>query len=150
MKSFHSIIKLYTVKYDSKVAKICSPLKDHLGISIFTYYKIDNEGKFLTLSNFPEQMDFYYEQQLYLVNPFLVHPTLLRPGCVFTETTTDERYQQGIKMSRDQFHMHNPFLIVNKNLDSVEGFLFGNKIAYSAKKPSYLNWLDLLKKFRLF
>jgi len=150
MESLSEIIKKYNFKHYHKIDKICSPLKDHLSISIFIYYRIETDGKFVTLSNFPEQIDFYYCQELYLVNPFLVHPSLLRPGCLFTETTPNQDYQRAIHLSQEKFHMYNTFLVVTKSALFLEGFLFGNKVPNFKKIPNYLNYLDLLEKFSVY
>ena len=40
------LIKNYTIKYDSKVQKICEPLKNQLGVAFFEYLTIDADGRF--------------------------------------------------------------------------------------------------------
>jgi len=145
MRSIKDVVN-YTIKFDSKIKKICSPLENHLGISIFTYYKINKIGEFTTLSNFTEQLDFYYQEGLYLTNPYLVSPTLVKSGCVLTATTQDLEYQKSIDLSRQRFNMTNTFLIVQQNQDSYEGCLFGNN-KNVLKEVNYLENIFLLKKF---
>lgn len=145
MRTIKEIVR-YTIKFDKKIKKICSPLNDYLNIPIFTYYKIHQNGTIVTISNFTEQMEFYYEEGLYLSNPYLVSPALIKSGCVMTATTPDPDYQKTIDLSRQRFNMTNTFLIIQKENEFCEGFLFGNN-AKATKQTNYLEHIFLLKKF---
>ena len=69
----NELIKRYTIKHDQRIKKICAPLKDYLGISTFAYYTIEQDGRFAIISNYPEQLDFFYSEKLYLNCP-CIHP----------------------------------------------------------------------------
>lgn len=135
----------YSIKFDAKIKKITSPLNDCLSIPIFTYYKIYKDGTFLTLSNFTEQLDFYYQEDFYLSNPYLVSPKLMKSGCVFTADTEDPEYRKSVDISRNKYNMTNTFLMVYQSRDSCEGYLFGNK--NSPQKTNYIENIFALKKF---
>src|ERR1700679_1298230 len=101
------LIKNYTVKYDWKIKKICEPLKS-LGIPIFAYSTVKDDGRFSMISNFPEQLDFYYRNNLFHQDNFLVHPKLLRSGCTLIPLTPDPHY---LELSRKLHKMHYLYLV---------------------------------------
>jgi hypothetical protein len=45
MPSWKQIVQDYIVKHSDKIKKTTRPLKDHLGVSYFTYHRIDLDGK---------------------------------------------------------------------------------------------------------
>jgi len=148
MQDFSEIVKRYTIKYDKKIRELTCHLNKNLNIFNYTYFKINNDGKFVTLSNNPEQLDFYYFEKYYLNNPYLVDPNLLKSGLVFTAATKDEKYLQTINTSLKRFQMDNTFLMLEKKEGQVEGFLFATKPNQSSF--NYISNLDILKKFNGF
>jgi LuxR family transcriptional regulator len=149
MKNLHDLIKKYTIQHDRKIKKICSPLKECLGVDFFTYYQIGGDGSFVLISNFPEQMDFYYSEKLYMFNPYLVHPKLLRSGLAFTDTTLDSAYCKTLKASQSQFGLHHPFLILKKYQNSVELFCFSTK-QKDFNRDEYLCNAEVLQRFSAY
>lgn len=139
------IIDKYTVKYDKKVKQICAPLVECLGIPVFTYFRLDSSGQFVILGNFAAQLEYYYDQQLFQANPYLVDPELLQSGCVILADTPDPEFLDTIERSKKMYHLDNTFLILEKSGDTVEGFFFGTRSPNAS--PIYLHRLDLLKKF---
>lgn len=147
MTIFCEIIIKHTVKYDYKIKSICDPLVNLLNIPFFTYYQIDATGKFVILSNFAEQCDFYYSEKMYLTNPYLTHPHLMSSGYVLTETTPDAEYLRKLETSLHKFCVGNTFLIAQRNGDVIDCFYFGAQNKHSDYFHHYLNNLELLKKF---
>lgn len=147
MNDLSQIIKRYTIRYDKKIKKSTELLDKNLNIFSYTYFKIENDGRFVTLSNNPEQLDFYYAEKYYLYNPYLVDPNLLKSGLVFTAMTKDKDYLDTVNTSLNRFKMDNTFLMLEKNEGQVEGFLFATKPTQKQATSNYLNYLDLLKKF---
>lgn len=141
--NLNELIKKYTIKHDRSIKKICAPLKDCLGISIFTYYFIEEDGHFGILSNYPEQIEFFYSQKLYLTNPYLKHPHLFRSGHTYDQSISDPK----LDIFQQKYQIFNLFLSLQRNINCVEGFLFGNKTQDSKNNINYLNKLDLLNKF---
>ncbi len=140
------LVNKYTVKYDSKIKQVCEPLKQHLNIPTFVYYTIDNDGRYTMLSSHPAQLEEYYEQKLYLNNPYLVHPSLLHSGCTSIYSTRNSHFTEQEIQSHSRYDIGNPFLIIQKREKIVEGFLFANDL----KNPNpidFISHIDLLKKF---
>lgn len=140
--NLNDLVKKYTIKHDRFIKNICAPLKDCLGIPIFTYYTIEEDGRFGILSSCAEQLDFFYEEKLYLTNPYLKHPYLFRSGHTFVQATPDPTY---LELSQQRFQVSNLFLTLQRNSNCIEGFLFGTKTI--DPNINYLNQLDLLNKF---
>lgn len=145
MHDLERMVQTTTVKYHQKIKQACLPLKDSLNIDVFTYFQIDSVGQFITLSNHPPLLEFHYAQNLHLTNPYLVHTDLLRSGYVLTQTTANQKYLSGLRLSSDHFKIANPLLMLKKTERTVEGFFFS-----SPSTIDYLQYLDLLKKFASF
>lgn len=140
------IVKNYTTRFDKKLKKITSPLNDFFNIFNYVYFKIEEDGRFVTLSNYPEQLEYYYEEKFYLNNPYLVHPSLLKSGAVLTLTTQDDKYHETVVKSLERFNTHNTFLMLEKRNNQVEGHLFATRPG-ECDASFYLEKLPLLKKF---
>ena len=150
MEDLSEIIKCYTIRYDKKIRDTTSYLGKYFNISCYTYFKIEKDGRFTTLSNNTEQLDFYYAEKYYLCNPYLVEPNLLKSGVVFTAMTKDEKYLDTVKTSLNRFQMDNTFLMLEKKEGCVEGFLFATKPTEKQAAFNYLNYFDILKKFNCY
>ncbi len=148
MNDFSEIVKQYTIKYDKKIREVTCHLHKNFNIFNYTYFKIQDDGRFVTLSNNPEQLDFYYAEKYYLSNPYLVDPNLLKSGLVFTALTKDEEYLNTINTSLNRFQIDNTFLMLDKKEGQVEGFLYATRPNESTF--NYISNLDVLKKFNSF
>src|SRR5438128_522442 len=114
----------HSIMREKELKKLCSPLQEYFDIPIFTYFRIQNDGTFVTLTTAIEQLEYYYQEKFYQVNPFLVHPDLIHSGCVVTKKTNDPAYLETISASERRFFAHNPFLIITKSMEQLEGFYF--------------------------
>ncbi len=108
--NMHEIITRYSVRYDAKIKKICKPLTQYLGIPYFTYYYVDENGHFATLSNATEFMDYYYAEEYYINNPYMAHPDLFQSGQLMSPCALDVNQQQKLRHRFDADHLfRNPF-----------------------------------------
>lgn len=144
-ENLNDLVKRYSIKHDRVIKNICAPLKDSFGIPVFTYFTIEEDGRFGILSSCPEQLAFFFHEKLYLNNSYLKHPHLFRSGYTLTSGITDPTYQE---RSKKQFQVGSLFHAIQRKVHSIDGFLFAtpatdknNRIDY------YLNHLDLLNKF---
>jgi DNA-binding CsgD family transcriptional regulator len=150
MKDLSEIVKRYTIGYDQKIKNVTVHLANNFNIFSYTYFKIEEDGRFITLSNNPEQLDFYYAEKYYLQNPYLLNPHLLRSGFVLTTMTQDEKYLNTVNTSLKRFQMDNTFLMLEKRGGKVEGFLFATRPTKEDAIFNYLNYFDTLKKFNCY
>lgn len=147
MKNLQRLINSYSIRYNNKIKHICDPLTDLLNIPFFTYYNIDSEGRYCLLSNYPDECEYYYSEKMYLANPYLIHPDLIRSGYVMTTSTPSQDYLETLSKAQRKFQTNNPFLMIQKSGDLIEGFLFATNNNNPNFSHHYLNHLDLLKKF---
>lgn len=150
MNDLSEIIKRYTIKYDTKIKSLTDHLDKFLNIFSYTYFKIESDGRFVTLANNPECIDFYYFEKYFLHNPYFVDPKLLKSGIVFTSTTQNKNYLDTVSSILNRFQVDHTFLMLEKTEGRVEGFLFGAKESKSQTSFNYMNYLDVLKKFNSY
>ncbi len=142
--NLNDLIRNYTIKYDWKIKKICQPLKNLLGVSVFAYSIIEEDGRFSMISNYPEQLDFYYQNNLFHQDNFLVHPKLLRSGCALIPLTPDPYYTE---LSRKLHKMNHLYLILKKEGNKTESFYFTDSDIDASNALHLINQTDLLIRF---
>lgn len=145
MEDLTDLVKQFTIKNDRTIKKICTPLLDCFGIHCFSYYFINPDGHFGTICSLPEQLLFYYEQELYLTNPWLRHPKLLRSGYAYIPATPDKIL---LEVSDKKYQVRNMLLILQHQGENLEGFTF----VLPTLNPNncadfFLKNLDLFYKF---
>ena len=143
MSNLIDLVKQYTIQHDRTIRNVCAPLKDSLGISLFCYYTIEQDGRFGIISNYPQQLEFFYEQKLYLTNPYLKHPQLFRSGCALILPNPEPHY---VEIIEKRFQVRDMFLMLQRRVTSVEGFLFAMQTE-SKDEIDYLHHIDILTKF---
>jgi DNA-binding CsgD family transcriptional regulator len=147
MEDLTDLVKQYTIKHDRLLKSICAPLKEAFGIDSFIYYIIEEDGRFGILSNHAEQAECYYTEELYLKNPFMVHPKLLRSGCALVPAITDPCFQE---LFREQFQIHYLLLITKRTGNAIECFLFSSKELNPHTCAEFFAKSDVLHKFTLY
>lgn len=141
------LIMRYTNKHSHLLKKICEPLNTHFGISTFSYYFIENDGRFGIVSNYPEQLHFFYHHQLYLSCPYLTHPSFFRSGYALIPITSNSEY---LEISKREYSVSHLFLILKKMRNRIEGFFFTTPQLNSQNNILFLNQIDLLQQFGLY
>lgn len=121
--SFNQLIQKYTVRHDRKIKQTCEPLKNYLGMEYFSYYSINNDGRFVFLSNFPEQVEYFFAQDLHLSCPYYVHPNYLKSGVILDSPTPDAFHQEKITA---KYSMSNILILIEKEEECVKTYLFSN------------------------
>lgn len=150
MSDFPDIIKKYTSKYNKKLKLITSNLNSLLNITTLTFFKTFNDGKFITLSNHPEQLEFYYHEKVYLDNPYFVDPKLLKSGFMFDSMINDDQFQLSQSKVNEKFQVNNAFIILDKKPEAIEGFYYGANLDKKNAYFNFLNYFDILKKFNSY
>lgn len=144
MSDLKDLVKRYIIRQDRAIKKICAPLKERLDIPNFTYYSIDSEGNYTFLSSYPEQIDFFYQNELFKTCPHLRDPRFFRSGYSLINAVDDPNYA---KISKSKYNIDKMFLMQQRSGDSIEGFLFSRQKSGENDAIGYLHQLDLLKKF---
>lgn len=144
MNDLSQMIKLYSARHKNKINEICSPLSVYLNIPVFTYYCIEADGRFVYITNAIEFHEFYFQNKLYVGNPYFGHPALFRSGQTISPCTMDEESK---KILNSRFKADHFFLTLNANEEKVEGFIFANENVGQEKEVHYIEQLGLLEKF---
>lgn len=144
MSGFQDVFTKLVLKRERSVKDICAPLVDCLGIPIFAYGSIESDGRYVNLTNYPKIEEEYYAQQLYLDDPHVSHPLLLRSGTISIPVTYNPEYMQKILK---QSQVGQLLLILQCSEQRVEAFFFGLKSDESNAHTRLFNCFDLLQRF---
>ena len=125
MSDIKKIIEAHSIKHHNQLKKLCSPLSDLLGITIFSHFFIESDGKFGTLTNQPDFLDYYFKTDQHLINPYLSHPHLFRSGYDITPGAT--YHPDFMKLMEEKFSIHRMFIIAQQKGDRLECSLFANR-----------------------
>lgn len=143
MNEFNYLIKNYSIKNVKRIRDICSPLRN-FGIEHFTYYYVEEDGAFGTLTNNLDHIDHYYSNGYHLNNPFMSHPSLFRSGIMYCPCTFKEEWQEIVKRRTNRDHI---YLKIESQPGLVEGYCFSDSQFDISKLPNYLPWTNELTKF---
>lgn len=138
------IVKNYSIRNDRKIKKICEPLVDHLDIPVFAYYFVEADGSFGFLTNSLDFNSYYFEENIYLANPYFAHPAFFRSGYAMLPCSSDEETQKKLNIRFSADHM---FLHVKTNSNVMESFIFANLHEGLKDGQNYMMKIDLLDKF---
>lgn len=148
MLSWEQIVQNYIIKNSNQIKKATQPLQDHFGIKYFTYHRIDNDGKYTVLLDRPEWAEHYVSQQIFLLDPYLRHPSVYQSGMHLVATQgTDEYREQVLSSGKQVLDMDTGILVINKSSDYVEFFGYSGNKSNSALESLYLNHQKVLNSF---
>ncbi len=147
-KSVENYVDRYIKSYHKKIQQICEPLQRCFGINYFTYHSVTPEGYWRPIVSRMDWADFFTENQLYLHDPFLLHPRCYQNGAILWASYVQEPYcQQVLKVAEDQFLMAHGFCIIERQGENCEFFGFSAPPEQENIYATYLNDLPLLKEF---
>lgn len=138
------MINKYSAKHDRKINQICRPLVDCLGISVFTYYFIEEDGTFGALTNAIEFHEYYFSENLHLNNPYYSHPSFFHSGHLIAPCSLDATTQKNLE---NRFKADHYFLTLQASPAKMEGFIFASPHANSEGYLPFISRLELLNKF---
>lgn len=144
MGDLREMIKQHSVKNCDKLKRICAPLFDCLKIPIFDFYRIEESGRFGSLTNSPDFLDYYYATKQYLINPYLSHPRLFCSGYTISPVSFQSEYSDTM---HKLFGISYLFIMLQQKGDCVEAFIFGNRDLDPHHTISLISHVDLLHKF---
>ena len=148
MLSWKEIVQNYIIKHSNKVTKTTRPLRDHFGIGYFPYHRIDNKGKYTVLLDRPDWAERYVSDQIYLMDPYLRHPSVYKSGITRVDSHGSEEYKERtMDAANEVLEMNMGAMLIEKSEDGVEFFGFSANSQTSALEDLYLNHQGLLKSF---
>lgn len=147
MGNLQELIQQYTIKRERAIKKICAPLES-LGFPVFFYFRIEPDGRFGTVSNYPEEIDYYYSEQFYLDNPYLIHPSLIYSG--YTCSTAAPYNTELSDKIFNRFQLFHVFVIFQKFAEAIEGFVFAPQKRSSSEMIQKIEFYSKLRQMHLF
>ena len=108
----------------SDAVKKCTRPLNHLGVTCFYYVLIKENGDQILLTDCPHVDEYYYQEKLYLKDPYLRHPDNYEPGLFFFESNKKEEYDQSLSYLERFFKISPLIGLCEKQVDSVEFFGF--------------------------
>lgn len=133
----------YTRKFNNKVKRICSPLFSHLGFNAFLYHYISNDGHATSFGSDIPTFEYYYYNNLYLVNPFVRHPSYFQTSIQLVSDVNDAAYQETIKCQSDAYDIAYRVIFFEKLEHGCQGFSFATPKNFTG----YVTDLKLLSRF---
>lgn len=146
MKETSRINQFFSSPYSKRILNLSEPLKALLGIDVFWCSVIRSDGRFNQISNVPHMTEHYWDNNLYLQNPFLCHPNHLVNGFFFQEIKKDE-YSQIQETFNQRFSMNDILLYTKKEGETAFQFGFAFRKKSDVGHNIYLNNLPLISKY---
>lgn len=144
MSKLRDQIKFHSYKNHRQLKALCAPLLDCLSIPFFCHYRIEENGRFLSLTNLPEFVHFYFTEKKHLLNPYFSHPSFFRSGYTITPPAFDS---ETLKIFHDQFNLHYFFIILQKQEMNLDAFIFADNNPDPSRTSEFISQVDLLNKF---
>ncbi len=134
-------------KHSDAVKKCTRPLT-HLGITCFYYVHIKNNGDYLLLTDCPHIDEYYFDEKIYIKDPYIRHPSNYQPGFFFFEQNQKEEFDQSLAYLVNNFQMTPLIGYCEKSKNAVEFYGFwGRSDQKNSFMQVYLNYSSLLKAF---
>lgn len=134
-------------RHADEVSNCTKPLL-HLGITCFYYVHIKNNGDYILLTDRPEVDEYYFDNHLYLKDPYVRHPSNYQPGVFLFEQNNKEQFDESLIYLERNFHISPMLGFCNKQKDSVEFYGFwGESQRNFSSMQAYLQFANLLKTF---
>lgn len=126
---------------------ICAPLKKHFGITSFVYQKNFSQGGEIRLSNQPEWLKHFYDQEYYKQSVFETHPDHYQSGFALW---SELKHHSEVLDAAHEFHITHGVTLTVKVDDGVEFYFFGTTPDNHQVVSLYLNNMDLLERFIVY
>ncbi len=136
------------IQHSDKVKKLSQPLKENFGISYFYQFRICNDGKFFILTNDPDIDEYWFREEMFLIDPFVKHPNNYRAGFLFMEAYAPTDYKSDLNFIKNNWNAYPWLCMIDKNIDSFDFFGFwGNPLEHCKLRKMQMNHAMLLKTF---
>lgn len=140
----------YTIKYNHKMQKMYTVLKEHFNINYFYYQILSSDGKCSIITCDPKYAEFYLANKCYLADPFLRHPSNFNEGTVFWSSMTQPCEEKLRDTMREHFNVDHGIELIQKsdnpNYD-YEFFGFTAPTHHKEITNIFVNEIDLFRKF---
>lgn len=136
----------YVLKPIDKVKRICEPLHD-LGIPVFGFVSVDQEGNFCNIGNAAEALDHFFRHKLYNDYPYMRNPALFKSGWTSLPLTTIISDKKHSSYIRNTFGIDHQIMKLEKVGDRINMFFFTGK---DFSEKDCLAQLNVIRELEIF
>lgn len=147
MNKFSDMIDKYSIKQNRKIRNFCDPILSHFGVNHFWYYKVTHEGYYSCLGSNIHWTEFYFDQKLYIPNPYLRNPHNFQTGLSFIRQVKDDAFERTVDFGAKNYNVNQSLIFLEKTKEGIEGYGFATDMPNIVFEMLCLNELPLFKVF---
>lgn len=115
----------YTSRYHKNtIDKLTEPLKSFFQIDAFWQYSITKDGFFSTVSNKPSELEFFWDQKLYLGHPYLRKGDFYPSGYHFPHLQANPDYERTQGKMRENDISDQMIILFRQTERELSGYCF--------------------------
>ncbi|HXH54241.1 MAG TPA: LuxR C-terminal-related transcriptional regulator [Gammaproteobacteria bacterium] len=139
---------LGTKLYHNKLAELCKPLADYLGITQGVYVNIDKNSRFFGIYTHSGLGQRVVEEEYYKTDPFLVHPNNIHNGFALDNASTEQEFKDTFLYDATiNFNCYHSFVYTEKTSDGgYYGFAFATAKDNYRMNNRLMNETQIIKK----
>jgi len=128
------------------IVDLCAPL-NNLGITSFSHLRTDHEGNFSGLANNPEFMKNYLTKGYYNADLHIKKNDYKSDDCLMWDALECDGTTQLMLQDARDFSFKHIFTMIESHDNQCDYYHFGTDQSNPAINQTYINNIDLLKKF---
>lgn len=134
-------------RFHDKMIRFARPLKEHLLVNHFWYYRVTDSGQYTFLGTHSDWTEYCFDTHLLSAFPMLRHPSKQKGGITLMNQTPSEGFSSMQKEAWEKFQIHFNLNLTTKISGGVEAFGFATSTQSSQVEEDLLNELPLLTTF---
>lgn len=134
-------------KISAKMKQFCTPLVDTFGLSQFYYYRLQNDGQYVSANLHSEWSAKFYHEDHHKRWPFFRHPDLMSGGVCILQPIDDKQYDFVLKEAREKYNLNYSFQLNYKTESGVEAYGFALDSNNLNKQLLFAQHIPLLRVF---
>lgn len=146
MKSICDSVSYTSRYYKETIAKLTEPLKKFIQVDAFWQYSITHDGFFSTISNKPEQLEFFWDEMLFLGHPYLRRADFYPSGYHFPHLIANSDYERTQGKMRENEFLDQMIILFRQNKNGLSAYCFAPRIKINIT-DKLINSLPLLNRY---
>lgn len=143
---YHALRKHHN--FNDGLRSLTGPIVEAFNLAQFCYFSVDSNGNTAALSTYPDWMEYYINEELFVFNPFLKSPKLIPEGVYLARGINDSAYLHSRKHA-ESFGIQDSLVITLKLQNKLVGFSFGLKSDIH-QHPFIIKEIPLLRNYGEF
>lgn len=146
MRSICDSVSYISRYYKDTVARLTDPLKRFIEIDAFWQYSITPDGFFSTVSNKPEQLEFFWDQKLFLGHPYLRRADFYPSGYHLPHLHANADYERTQGNMRKHDISDQMIIIFRQTKNGLSAYCFVPRVKVNIT-DTLINSLPLLNRY---